>query len=285
MLSKEPNWTPEKVVEGIKYIICNPPTVEDKEGEEAFDLFREKWKEEFGKAIIDVYCKPQTPRTGDKALSPSSLGKCVRQVAFKYHGIAGRPLSPETRMTFLTGHLLELAVYMFSDMIGSPIKNIQGKVDVDGVKGSIDGTVSDWLVDVKSMSAASFDISKKNGGIDNGFGYLTQMAIYKKGMKLLKGAWIAVNKNKGNIEVFEEREPNNEWRVAVAMKNIDIVKASTPTNLPPIPYEAEEEIVRKQFTGKKKMPFNCKFCDHRESCWDILEVTKGWNNSENYYVA
>ena len=138
--------TPEILVEEVKKFLINPPSLGEEE-KGAYEDFREEWMSAFGD-IIDKYCQPQETRTGEAALSPSSLGKCVRALAYNYHGIPGVSHSYKTKMTFLTGDLLELVFYMLADAVGSPVENAQARVDLNGIKGSIDGEIRETLVDI-----------------------------------------------------------------------------------------------------------------------------------------
>ena len=122
------------------------------------------------------------------------------------------------------------------------------------------------------MSDASYAIAKREG-VSDSFGYQTQLQFYKAGRDKVKGAWIGINKNTGEIEVFQAE--NKPWLITDAFEKVSVVKASTVDSLPPRPYELETE----KKTGRTKLCFQCKFCDHRENCWNILGEEPGYNNS------
>ncbi len=147
---------------------------ESDEEKKAFEDFQVKYGALFAE-LIAKYFTHQDDRTGAAVLSPSSLGKCTRQLAYKYHGFEGEPFSYETIMTFMTGDILELVAYMLADAVDSPISDIQKQVTIGETSGSIDGVVGDIVVDIKSMSDAAFNINQQNGAMDDGFGYLTQI--------------------------------------------------------------------------------------------------------------
>ena len=221
------------------------------------------------------------PRVGEAVLSPSSLGKCVRMLAYAYHGYPQEGISAKLKMTFLTGDLLEAVIYAVAEFSGWPIENIQKVVypfgEEGGVKGSIDGMLGNVMVDVKTSSLASFDITKRLG-VTDGFGYLTQIALYKEGVQSEEGIFVYVNKNTGEIAVHSV--PHDPDLVRVAKMKYDMVRASTPDRLPPRPHEPAIDKKSK----RKCLPFQCKFCNFKTTCWNVTGIGKGYNNSEVYYV-
>jgi len=110
------------------------------------------------------------------------------------------------------------------------------------------------------------------------FGYQTQLEFYKAGMDKLTGAWIAINKNRGEIAVMEA--PHKPYLVKLGKEKKDRVMASTPLALPPRDYDLETE----KKTGKLKLAMQCKFCNFKGLCWNIASTEPGWNNSVTYYA-
>ena len=270
----EQELTPDVLVDAIKKFLANPPALDkDKLGE--YQKFEIHWAEKFKDLMAKYFIKDERDNTGKNR--PSSLGKCTRQIAYTYHGIEGLPISPETKMTFLTGELLELIFYMLADAVGHPVQNTQAKADLGWVSGSIDGEIGDTLIDVKSMSDAAHAIATREG-ISDAFGYQTQLELYKVGRQKEKGAWIGINKNKGKISVFPS--VSRPHLVQIAKEKAELVQASTPDNLPARDFQLEYE----KKTSRLKLPFQCKFCDHRERCWEITSEEPGYNNSVTIYA-
>ena len=269
---------PHKLVSKIKEYLVNPPRKPETKVEEAALMdFKVKWGAKFGD-IIDKYFVQQEKRKGVAVLSPSSLGKCTRQLAYEYHSIEGESFTAETKLTFMTGDILELVTYMLAEAVNDPIKNQQERIEVEGLGGNIDGTVRDTLIDVKSMSDAAFSINKRSG-MDDAFGYHTQLEIYKAGKELESGAWIGINKNRGEISVFDAS--HKPYLVKLAKEKKERVINSTPEQLPPRDFYLETE----KKTGRLKLAMQCKFCPFKAKCWIIEETAEGWNNSVTYYAA
>jgi len=269
--------TPTTLVAKIQHFLINPPTPKTKEEKKAFEDFQVKNGAKFAELIAKYFTK-QDERTGEAVLSPSSLGKCTRQLAYKYHGFEGEPFSYETIMTFMTGELLERSTYMLADAVDSPISDIQKQITVGETSGSIDGTVGDIVVDVKSMSDAAFNINHQNGAMDDGFGYLTQMAYYVQGMGKKIGEWITINKNKGTIAVLTA--PARPHLVDIGEEKRKTVLNSTPDNLPRRDFDLEYE----KKTSRLRLCMQCKFCAFKARCWEITDTKPGWNNSVTYYA-
>lgn len=241
--------------------------------------FTEEEERNISKVLFEAVKKHLQPRKreGVGVLSPSSLGRCTRQLAYKYNGFKGEPLTYANKLLFMYGDLIEAIIYVVADKAGVPFDGIQDKIEVGDTKGNIDGIWEDVLVDIKSMSPASFSISKR-GGVSDGFGYQTQMEYYKKGKGLDKGGWLGVNKVSGEMHWFDA--PSKSYLVDVGESKREIVLNSTPENLPKRDYQSEIDPKSK----RNRLCFQCKFCEFKQECWDILEVGKGYNKSEVYYV-
>ncbi len=234
--------------------------------------FAQDVQEAFHKQFFEPQRKNPKP-------SMSGLGKCGRQLAYRYHGFKGLPLTPKSKMTFFFGDLIEAAIYVIAEAAGWEIKDIQKFVTVDEIGGHTDGSPAlDTVFDVKSMSKAATEIAIREGGISDAFGYLTQLSLYKAGLKAKHSFLLGVNKNTGDIEVWEV--PDSPDLVELAKAKYDMVLASTPERLPPRPYTLTQDKKSK----KDCLAMQCKFCDFRYLCWNISGVIEGYNKSEVYLV-
>lgn len=255
----------EEMAERIKYFLEHPEPLDEELLDEAAEKF--KW--------VLKTLEPEEPTTGDRVFRPSLLGKCTRMLGYMYHGFKGEPLTYDTKLTFLTGHILELVLLTIARGAGVPVEGLQKRIDVDGVGGNLDFELGDYVIDIKSQSDISFDIANKKG-IDDGFGYPTQLEIYRQGADKEKGGWLTINKNRGTIAVHEyEPKPH---KLDIALRKREIVKASTPDNLPERDYDLEVD----PKTKKMRLCMQCKFCNFKELCWNITEEIKGYNNSVQF---
>lgn len=260
----------------LEDFLCNPEkyvaSLSEKQKTEIASGFGQNAMKAFAKQFYEV--RKENPKP-----SMSSLGKCVRQLAYRYHGFKGEPMPAKSKMTVFFGDIIEAAIYAISNAAGWEIHDIQRYITIDEIGGHTDGMpAEDTVFDVKSASSASFEIAKRNGGVDDGFGYLTQLSLYKEGLQVQKGFFVFVNKNTGEIEVFEA--PHTPDLVDLAKAKYKMVLDSTPDRLPPRPYTTEIDPKSK----KTRLCMQCKFCDYRYLCWNIQEVIKGYNNSEVYVI-
>lgn len=207
-----------------------------------------------------------------KEPSASSLGKCARQLAYKYHGVKGEPISPRARIVFATGDYYEVLAKLLLRLAGVPIRNEQAGVRLpSGVGGSIDFTaeLSDVesenpVVDVKSHSSFGFERESKEG-ISDSFGYRTQGAIYREGMGRRRFLHLNFNKNTGEFAEVEDTGAVSPL-VRNAERRYKLVKESTPDKLPAREYEPLREK-----DGRPYLDFTCAYCPFKSTCWTIEE--------------
>lgn len=252
----------EQMAERIKFFLENPEPL----NEELLDAAAKEFR-----YYLERQLSPQEKQVGEAVLRPSSLGKCTRMLAYSYHGFEGEPIDYNTRLTFLMGNILEIVLVFAAQQSGVPIEDLQRKVEVEGIEGSLDFILGDYVVDVKSQSDYSFSL-----GIDDEFGYPTQLEIYRQGAGKSKGGWLTINKNNGKIAVHEyEPKP---LKLDIALRKAEIVRQSTPDNLPARDYDLEVD----KKTKKMKLCLQCRFCSYRNLCWNIVEEMEGYKGAIHY---
>lgn len=220
----------------------------------------------------------EIPRTKEEVLSPSTLGKCTRQLGYAYHDFPREPFTYDSKFTFITGDIIELIIYTIAEIAGVPFEDIQKRIKVGEIEGNIDGNLGDYTVDVKTMSDAAYNIADRNG-IDDAFGYPTQLQLYVEGTGKKKGAWICYNKNKGTLQVH--KAANRPQLVEIAKNKREIVINSTKDALPSRDFELEYD----KKSGRRKLAMQCKFCPYKYHCWEITGIGEGYNRSEVYYAS
>src|SRR3990167_3090081 len=219
--------------------------------------------EEFRGAIIKHFLD-RNKRTGDAVLSASGIGKCTRQSAYYYHGFEGKPLEARARVTMFVGDVYESLVKLLIKFSGEIVENEQKEINVRGIPGHIDFTHNNVLFDNKSMSAVGFKIEQESG-IDDTFGYKTQISLYADGMKL-PARHIIFNKNTGEMEeISVSPDPS---LIAKAERKVKIIKASSKDKLPPRDFSAQVE----KGSGRLYLGVECQYCAFKTLCWDITET-------------
>lgn len=201
----------------------------------------------------------------------SGLGRPNRQIWFDAHPIKGgkEPLTPQTFMKFLYGDIIEQMLVFLSKEAGHEVRDEQGKVEVDGVTGSIDCIIDGTVVDVKS--ASSYGYQKFNYGKvteDDPFGYVAQLSGYSTVLTPDKdAAWLAMDKVSGAIcisplpaVVIRQFPPAQ--RIAELR---EIIASETP---PSLCYEP----VPDGKSGNLKLGTGCSYCPHKHRCHPNLRT-------------
>ena len=209
--------------------------------------------------------------TAKGVLRPSSIGRCVRQVSYAYHGIekAGKELDSRAKIIFWQGDMVENMIIALAKISGCSIVctglnqlRVTYKVGETVINGYPDGVLladHAYLVEVKSMSSYAFE-RFENGEIDEG--YLAQINTYMdseelKAMNVQRCVVVALNKDNG---ILSERilEKNADISTKVVF-NICRITQSMPDKLP----EPPEEL---NFNEKRFYPWNCLYCAWWKKC-------------------
>lgn len=210
-------------------------------------------------------------------VSASSAGKCVRQLAYKYHGFTPEPFEPRVRINMFMGHVWELLVVFLAQMSGVNIENQQKETNVDGLKGHLDFTVGEVVYDVKSKTSFGFDAEAKKG-IENLFGEATQGAIYcaSEGAKEFRH----LNINKQTAKMAEVVMVPDPFDVKKALERKDAVEASTPDSLP----AREHQLLWEKKNKRGYLDIPCAYCSFKWDCWDIDEKKQITPAFAKYYA-
>lgn len=199
-------------------------------------------------------------RNGDLRLS--SIGRCPRQQAYKLLGFEenGKEIDARSRMVFLQGDFVELAVVGLIKAVGIKVEGTganQKDVEIDGVRGHPDGIVTiegnAYLLEVKSMSSFSFK-DFEAGVLDDGYRY--QVNAYLEALGLSKAIVIALNKDAG---VLSEMVVSRDDIIVTDIKQrIKDIRSATKEDLPYKPYAPNE---------KGWLPWQCLYCGFHGTCW------------------
>jgi len=204
----------------------------------------------------------------------SSLGKCVRQLAYQFHGIekAGKEIDGRAKIVFWTGDLIEFTVVGLAklsgvNVIATGLQQMRIELPVTGgfVSGRPDGLILEnkitYLLEVKSMSGYGFE-KFEHGELEES--YKVQVNSEMEALGISKCVFVAVNKESGVMaEVVLDKD---EAIVEKARKNIASVLHSTPEKLPDPPEELG-------FNEKTRFyPWNCLYCAWWKKCRTNAEL-------------
>lgn len=213
----------------------------------------------------------------------SSVGRCPRQTAYSFHGIAesGKESDPRSKMTFFMGDMIEAAIISLAKLAlkkyngGSLMATGKDQIKITfeakeaEITGHPDGLYASkkeiYLVECKSMSSFGFKDFEK-GIVDEA--YISQINAYLEGLGLSKCILIAWDKNSNVLQ--EKIIERSEEEVKKIRENIKQVLKSTPENLP----EPPESLKANE---KGFYPWNCLYCSWWKLCRTNAEkvVIKG----------
>jgi hypothetical protein len=191
----------------------------------------------------------------------SSIGKCIRQQAYKLLKFPedGKKIDARARMVFAMGDLTELVVVGLAKAAGCIIEatgDKQASVEIDGVPGHPDGVLIDsgkrYLLEIKSMSSFSFRDFER-GVIDEGYRY--QCNAYMAALNLDKCVIVALNKDAGVLA--EQVISLDPTIVADIRSRIILIRQAKIDSLPPRPYKPD---------AKGFYPWPCLYCQFHNTC-------------------
>ena len=216
-----------------------------------------------GSTVMDAVRRQLWMATSDMPgrLRMSNIGKpCSRSLWYDVNGDDKvESLSPETRLKFMIGDIVEALVVYLAKEAGHSVTDQQAEIEMEGIKGHIDCVIDDELVDIKS--ASSFAMKKfKNGTLpnDDPFGYISQISGYGNALGKKRGTFLAFDKSSGELATYTHSQLENT--------EIKIKEVKAAVALPEPPDRCFETVKDRQ-TSRQKLGVNCSYCSHKHTCW------------------
>lgn len=217
----------------------------------------------FLSAMVKVLRKVFNDRTLDSRVMvrPSNYGKpCKRQLWYGVHGESKEELTPEMRLKFLYGDILEQLLIFLARRSGHTVTGEQREVELNGIKGSIDCLIDGHLVDIKSASSYSFNKFKEGDLGTDSFGYVPQISFYKQALGKDTASFLVVDKTLGKLCMYTP-EPEEELDVGM---EVEEVKKIVNKDIPP---ERHFDDIEDGKSGNKKLGIECSYCQYKRMCW------------------
>ena len=204
----------------------------------------------------------------------SSIGKCPRQLAYKYLGFEkqGKEIDGRARINFFFGDLVELVVIKLAKLAGVQLVGtgldqarlcipIGDDVEISGYPDGFYIGKEMMTISIKSMPSFRFrDFEKGIIGQE----YLDQSYIEMYATKLTKCIFIAICKDNG---VFAEQiVKRDDKRIDQLRKNVNSIIKSTTKNLPERKFQAND---------KGQYPWQCLYCAYWNHCLNAEKVLQG----------
>tara|TARA_R100000278_G_scaffold62129_1_gene50353 strand:- start:1740 stop:2582 length:843 start_codon:yes stop_codon:yes gene_type:complete len=207
-------------------------------------------------------------REGKTNLRLSQIGKPDRQIWYGVKGVEGQPLSGQTRIKFLMGHLLEAVLIMLTKAAGHSVEAEQEEVTVEGVLGHQDCIIDGVLTDIKSASSFAFKKFRDNKlAEDDPFGYIAQISAYATRRGDKEAAFFAIDKNSGELAITKV----HDLEMIDANARVNYLKGIIDTDTPPPRCYND---VPDGKSGNRKLTTGCTYCGYKTKCWDNLRAFK-----------
>lgn len=224
---------------------------------------------EFGNRLASLILDRLKPKEEKRTLRMSNIGKPDRMLWYEINRtIPKEEFNGPTYLKFLYGDLIEEVVLFLSEAAGHAVSDRQRQVTVDGIVGHIDAVLDGVLIDVKSTSPYSFK-KFKDGSLreDDPFAYIPQLSGYLQGTGIDDGAYVAVDKQNGNIAVMALQDTD---RVDINAR-IAHVKEVISQDTPPTRCFQPEPMGK---SGNMKLPTGCSYCSFKKECYSDVPLRK-----------
>jgi hypothetical protein len=245
--------------------------------------------ERFGEEMKDVMrAFMGNPERDTRKLRLSQIGKPDRQIFLAAKGIKGEDIKGATFIKFLYGHLVEAMMVSLVRMSGHSVTDQQKTVELEGVKGHIDGRIDGVLMDVKSASGQSFKKFRDSTlHKSDPFGYIGQLKAYAEAEGDSTYGWLAMCKQSGQIAWLQYDQSDTkanyfdaiDWSASERVRHVKklVGLEATPSKCyPDLPVGN---------SGNRKLDIGCTFCPFKFHCWDGLRAFQYANYTEYLTVV
>ncbi len=173
-------------------------------------------------------------------------------------------------LKFLYGDIIEQLILLLIKHAGHTVENEQKEIVIDGIVGHTDCDVDGVAVDIKSTSSFAYrKFAKGELFNDDPFGYVAQLSAYARGEGKDKAAFIAVNKETGEICILDLHSID----MIDPVSRIRDIKSLLDKEHPPADKCYPEE--PDGTSGNMKISRNCTYCPFKERCWKEANDGKG----------
>lgn len=224
---------------------------------------------EFGHRLATLIQDRLKPKEEKRTLRMSNIGKPDRMLWYEVNAtVQKEEFNGPTYLKFLYGDLIEEIVLFLAEIAGHAVSDRQRQVTVDGIVGHIDAVLDGVLIDVKSTSPHSFK-KFKDGTLreDDPFAYISQLSGYLQGTGINDGAYVAVDKQNGNICVM----PLEDTDTVDIHSRITHIKEVVNKETPPERCFKPEPMGK---SGNLKLPAGCSYCPFKVECWKDVGLRK-----------
>ena len=257
----------------------------------------DSWIEEAGEAFKAALRRQLTRQEEDFRLRMSNIGRPLCQLQMAKQGAVQerKPYNHIVRM--MHGDAIECIMDVILRIAKANITGGKSKVEFDlgghTIKGEDDVEIDNKVYDIKSASPFAFEHKWKKGLTalkeNDDFGYVGQLIGYSDGQGLKTGGWIVVCKSSGQVLVMDAAFSDEEKQAIKSEMEMKVNAINQDWAFKRC-FEPEDDFFNKKFTGSKKLPMSCNFCDFKKSCWPNAKLlpqpmSKAKEPKQNWYVT
>lgn len=216
---------------------------------------------------------------GRAPVSASSHFYCARNLYYLLTGAPKEESQPRAKMVFHLGDNVETMAVALAILAGVPIvtpkaDGVQRVVSLpmrgETIPGHVDMTI-DYMghecpVEVKSMAEYGWEKSR-DSGVEDTFGYVTQLQFYMAALKAPRGFFLGVNKSTGHT--FEQEVVYDPAVVDAAEAAYSHARVHQEEGVAP---QRPAWATVKQIAGTEQIEnVRCSYCNFRPVCWPGYE--------------
>ena len=208
-------------------------------------------------------------------LRPSSLGRPKCQLWFDKNKPETAEAMPSNFMiNMIIGDIVEAifkGILRASGVDFEDSKKLKTTVANQEISGECDLTLNNKVDDIKSASAWSYTNKFSDYNTlseSDSFGYVSQLALYAKGLGVDVGGWWVVNKANGDFKYVSAESMDLNSEISKVEDTINYLVNDEPFERC---YEAIPETYRGVPSGNTILPKVCHFCNYKNSCWNDLK--------------
>jgi hypothetical protein len=199
-------------------------------------------------------------------------------------------------MRMLHGDAVECIMDVILKIAKANITGSKDKValELEGttVKGEDDVEIDNKVYDIKTCSPFAFERKWKMGlpalKANDDFGYVGQLVGYSEAKSKKAGGWIVVCKSTGQVLVMDADFSKDEKDTVLQEMQMKATALKEDWSFDRC-FEPVDDFFNKKYTGSKKLPMSCSWCDFKQSCWpkaQLLPQPNSWAKQpkKNWYV-
>jgi len=257
----------------------------------------DSWIEDAGEAFKDALRRQFAKREDeDFRLRMSNIGKPLCQLQMAKSGAKKERKDYNFIMRMLHGDAVECIMDVILKIAKANITGSKDKVvlELEGttVKGEDDVEIDNKVYDIKTCSPFAFERKWKMGlpalKANDDFGYVGQLVGYSEAKSKKAGGWIVVCKSTGQVLVMDADFSKDEKDTVLQEMQMKATALKEDWSFDRC-FEPVDDFFNKKYTGSKKLPTSCNWCDFKKSCWpkaQLLPQPNSWAKQpkKNWYV-